>query len=339
MSKNIVGYGELLLRLTPIEHGNLIEQSDTLQMAFAGAEANIIIDLTLLGHPTSFVSAFPENPIGRSANQFLQKFGVATNHLTWDKGRVGTYYIEHGTSIRGTRVTYDRANSSINQTQLGEKKWEQIFENASFLILTGITPALSSICRNNIQIALEIAKEKGVQVVFDLNYRRTLWDKKSARLSFEKILPFVDVLIANTGSAYDVFEIKTDNIQDYESLQTATQQAADKLSNLGDFEWLGMTLRLQNSANDNILGGMIKKDNYYFSTPLPTRIVDRLGGGDAFTAAMVHGIINNWTPNKIVNFATAAFGATQTLQGDINYLTEEELQRIAVGNIKGFVKR
>ena len=241
--------------------------------------------------------------------------------------------------IRGTRVTYDRANSSICQTQINEAIWEQLFEKASYFILTGITPALSQICQNNIQIALNTAKAKAVKVVFDLNYRRTLWNRKMARLSFEKILPFVDILIANTGASNDVFDIKTDEIHDFDSLKIATQQAASNLSQLGDFEWLGMTLRLQESAHKNILGGMIKKDNYYFSTPMTVEIVDRLGGGDAYVAAMLHGIINNWSEKDIVNFATAAFAGTQTLKGDINYLTESELRNIAAGNLRGYVKR
>lgn len=339
MNQKIVGYGELLLRLSPVEHGNLIEQTAALKMEFAGAEANIIADLAVLGHDTSFVTALPNNPIGRSANHFLQKFGMHTDHIIWDEGRVGAYYIEHGTAIRGTRVTYDRANSSICNNTISAEQWSTIFEHASYFILTGITPALSQICRDNIKIALPIAKEKGVKIVFDLNYRRTLWSTTAARTSFESILPFVDILIGNTGSAYDVFSIKTDKITDYSSLEKASQQAAEQLDKLGNFEWIGMTLRLQKSANKNLLGGMIKKDDYFFSQPLDVRIVDRLGGGDAFAAAMLHGIINNWTINEIVNFGAAAFSATQTLQGDINFMTEEELLQIANGNVLGFVKR
>lgn len=336
---NIVGYGELLLRLTPAEHGNLIEQSDQFKMAFAGAEANILVDLTLLGNPTSFVSAFPKNPIGRSANHFLQGFGMNTAPIIWDNSRMGAYYIEHGTSIRGTRVTYDRKGSSICNVPIDVKKWASIFENASYFILTGITPALSQICRDNIKTALPIANEKGVKVVFDLNYRRTLWSTTAARTSFDSILPFVDILIGNTGSAYDIFDIKTDKITDYSSLEKASQQAAEQLDKLGNFDWIGMTLRLQKSANKNLLGGMIKRDDFHFSEPLDVRVVDRLGGGDAFAAAMLHGIIRNWSVKEIVNFGAAAFGITQTLQGDINYLTEEELLQIANGNVLGYVKR
>lgn len=339
MSLNIIGYGELLLRLTPAEQGNLLEQSNLLKMAFAGAEANIIADLAVLGNATAFISALPNNPIGRAANQFLSSFGINTYPITWNNDRMGTYYIEHGNSIRGTRVTYDRANSSVCNTKIEAKTWEHLFENATHFILTGITPALSQTCRNNIETALPIAKTKGVKVVFDLNYRRTLWTTKEARKSFESILPFVNILIANTGSAYDVFGITTDNIENFTTLASATQQAADKLDKLGNFECIGMTLRLQNSANDNVLGGMIKKDNYFFSPPLPVQIVDRLGGGDAFVAAMLHGIIRDWTTQDIVNFSTAAFAATQTLSGDINYLTEQELLTIANGNIRGYVKR
>lgn len=336
----ILGYGELLLRLTPAEHGSLIEQSGAMQMGFAGAEANIIADLSLLGHNTQFITALPQNPIGRKANFFLQNFGINTHPIIWDKGRVGAYYIEHGSSIRGTRVTYDRANSSICNTVISDKTWSTIFKNVNHFILTGITPALSKICRDNINTALSLAKEMNVKVVFDLNYRRTLWSTKEARQSFESILPFVDILIANTGSAFDVFGIKTNLVKDYASLEMATQQAAAALSNLGQFEWMGMTLRLQKNASDNVLGGMLKRGkDYHFSEPLSIEVVDRLGGGDAFSAAMLHGIIKDWSGKEIVNFATAAFAATQTLQGDINYLTEEELQSIAAGNVKGYVKR
>ncbi len=339
MNQTIIGYGELLLRLSPIEHGHLIEQTAALKMEFAGAEANILADLAVLGHDTSFITAFPNNPIGRSANHFLQKFGMHTDHIIWDEGRVGAYYIEHGTSIRGTRVTYDRANASICNNPINAKQWSTIFEHAVYFILTGITPALSQICRDNIKTALPIAKEKGVKVVFDLNYRRTLWSTAAARTSFESILPFVDILIGNTGSAADVFGIKTDQFTDYSSLEKASQQAAEQLENLGEFEWIGMTLRLQKSADKQLLGGMIKQKTYCFSEPIDVKVVDRLGGGDAFAAAMLHGIIKAWPLKKIVNFGTAAFGATQTLQGDINYLTEEALLSIASGHLTGYVKR
>ncbi len=340
MKQKIVGYGELLLRLTPVEYGGLIEQSDALKMAYAGAEANIICDLAILGHKTAFITALPENSLGKKANQFLQGFGVATASVIWNKGRLGTYYIEHGSSIRGSRVTYDREDSIITKTKISDKQWDAFFTETAIFVLTGITPALSQTCRDNIKTALELCKSKGIKVVFDLNYRRSLWEKQEARRSFDSILPFVDVLCANVGSAYDVFDVKTTNIDDYDSLTTATKEASVALSELGDFECIAMSMRLQSNANNNELGGMIRKGNdYCFSESIPTNIIDRLGGGDAFAAATIHGILKNWQAYDIVNFATAAFAMSQTIHGDINYFTEEELLKVASGSLNGYVQR
>ncbi|MEO9892712.1 sugar kinase [Aurantibacter sp.] len=340
MRNKIIGYGELLLRLTPHDHGSLIEQTDILQMAFAGAEANIIADLAVLGHSTEFVSALPKNPLGFTANRFLNQFGIGTDAIFWDDGRLGTYYIEHGTSLRGSRVTYDRQHASVTKANFSEKYWDTLFKKTSYFVLTGITPALSQICRDNITVALQAAKNNNVKVVFDLNFRRTLWKKEEAKHSFTSILPFVNILIGNIGSAFDVFNIQTEEISDFESLIAATKTATEGLENLGDFDVIAMTLRLQKNANENILGGMVKTaGEYYFSKRLPTEISDRLGGGDAFTASLLHGLINNWKPNTIVNFSTAAFAITQTLKGDINYTSEKELLEIASGNVKGYVRR
>ena len=340
MKNKIVGYGEILLRLTPQDHGSLLEQTDALQMAFAGAEANIIADLAILNHQTQFVTALPKNPLGESANRFLKQFGIASDAIIRDEGRLGTYFIEHGASLRGSRVTYDRLNSSVTKIEISIKTWETIFSDASHFILTGITPALSEVCRDTIANALKAAKSQNVKVVFDLNFRRTLWKKEEALKSFSSILPHVDILIGNIGSALDVFDIQTSKITNYESLMTATKEAALGLENLGDFEAIGMTLRLQQNANENILGGMLKtSEGCFFSNKLPTQIVDRLGGGDAFTAALLHGMISKWQSNELVNFATAAFAYTQTLKGDINYASEKDLMDIASGNITGHVKR
>ncbi len=341
MDKNkIIGYGELMLRLTPLEDETLIEQSEGLKMGFAGAEANILIDLALLGHQASFVSAFPKNPIGRAAEQFLQKHGVGTRSITWDQNRLGTYFIEHGTSFRATRVTYDRADSSLSKTVFRAAEWEKAFSGATYFILTGITPALSEICQKNIEMALEVAKKKNVKIVFDMNFRRSLWSSADALKIYESILSKVDIVFGNLGAVTDVFGMDSSPLNDFEALQQATEHAATQLNNKGDFEYLAMTMRFQKSATNNILGGMIMQgDKSYFSRAIPTEIVDRLGGGDAFAAAALHGIIHNWSANASVDFATTAFAVTQTLKGDINYITEEEMLDMASGNLQGHVKR
>ena len=336
----IIGYGELLLRLTPSQHGELIEQSHSLGMSFAGAEANVLADLSNLGHRTQFVSSFPENPIGRKASQFLKQYGIDIQELSWDDKRLGTYFIEHGRSIRGTRVTYDRKNSSVCHHIISKEKWYEIFKDAGYFILTGVTPALSYICRQNILSALQSAKENDVTIVFDLNYRRSLWSGEEAREAFLKILPFVDILIGNVGSAKDVFNISIDKWTDYEDLCAATLTSVKGLQDLGDFDAIAMTMRIQKSASHNLLGGMIvNRETNAYSDLINVDIVDRIGGGDAFTAGIIHGIIRNWEYSQTVKFANACYAATHTLLGDINQFTESELQNIAQGELKGFTKR
>ncbi|HKK76092.1 MAG TPA: sugar kinase [Saprospiraceae bacterium] len=255
----IIAYGELMLRLSPIEYHSLLEQSDPLKMGFAGAEANILADLSLLGHYTAFVSAFPNNPVGRSADLFLKRLGINTQSVFWEEGRLGTYYIEHGTSIRATRVTYDRKHSCVSHTAFSADDWDIILEDASLLVLTGITRALSDVCRENIETALELADQKNIKIAFDLNYRRTLWSPREARESFEAILPKVDILFGNIGAAADVFGFVVPAINNYEDIKLATEKVADFLHELGDFEYLAMTLRQQESASHNILGGMVRQ--------------------------------------------------------------------------------
>jgi len=340
MSLTVVGYGELMLRLTPQEHGSLLEQSESLKFGFAGAEANILGDLSLLGHKVGFVSTFPKNSIGRSALKYLGQLGIDESLVTWDDGRIGTYYIEHGSSIRGTRVTYDRANSSVTNTKITAQAWQNILRGAKYFVLTGITPALSQVCRDNIKEALSVANMSGIKVVVDLNYRRTLWDQFSAKQSFLSILPFVDVLIGNVGSVRDIFGIGVHKFSGYDSLIKATEIAVKGLEEISYFDCVALTMRLQKSATENELGGVIKRgDQYFYSASIKTEIVDRLGGGDAFTAGIIHGLINDWPEDKIIKFASASFALTQTLKGDINYMTEAEILAVANGAVKGYVKR
>ena len=336
----VVGYGELMMRYTPYHRGNLIEQSDALKISFAGAESNILANLSLFGHSTVFLSSLPNDPLGRSAKYYLNKHGIDTRYVKWKQGRLGNYFVEHGNSIRGTRVTYDRSNSSFSNSRVSEKDWNNVLKNTDFLVLTGITAALSKLCRQNIFVGLEVAKELDVNVVFDLNYRRKLFTKNEARNTFEKILPYVNILVANIGSARDVYEIEFEPIQDIESLKLATIESANKLADLGNFDSIAMTMRNQNNANNNDLGGVITEGNkYYLSDFVNIDVIDRLGGGDAFVSGMLHGLVNKWEKQKIVSFATAAFALTQTIEGDVNYFTEKELLDISKGKVFGHVKR
>lgn len=340
MKQKIVGYGELLLRLTPSPRGHLIDQAHSLDMSFAGAEANILADLSLLGHRSQFVSALPNNVIGRKAEQFLKKYGLDTEEINWDDNRLGTYYIEHGHSIRATRVTYDRKDSSVCYFDMNENDWGRILQDASYLILTGVTSALSSICHQNLLKGLKSARNLDVQIVFDLNYRRSLWSRAEAKKAFLDILPYINILVGNVGSAMDVFDIQGQRWSGFDELCDATLRSANELQELGDFDTIAMTMRIQNSASQNTLGGMIiNDDGVNCSQAINVNVVDRIGGGDAFVAGLIHGMTTDWKPSKIIEFANACYAATHTIEGDINLLGESELLAIAEGEVKGFTKR
>ena len=340
MSQLISGFGELLLRLSPQVHEDLIVQSNGLEMGFAGAEANILADLSHWGKGTQLITALPENPLGKKALMFLNQNGVDTQNIYMDNGRMGTYYIEHGTAIRGTQVTYDRKDSSFAKWNLSEKDWGKFLENSSHFVVTGITPAVSESCQKSLLKGLKMAQKTNCRVIFDLNFRRSLWRAANARKSFSEILPYVTILIGNIGSVNDVFDAQIKTQNDFDSLTEATKKAIDFISQSGNFETIAMTIRQQINAADNILGGMVKQeDKMWSSLSIPTTIKDRLGGGDAFAAGILFGKLSNWEMQKTINFATAALATTQTLKGDINYLNIKEILSIGEGNHKGHVKR
>ena len=340
MRQIISGFGELLLRLSPQVHEDLIVQSNGLEMGFAGAEANILANLSHWGKATQLITALPENPLGKKALMFLNQNGVDTQNIYMDNGRMGTYYIEHGTAIRGTKVTYDRKDSSFAKWNLSEKDWGKFLENSSHFVVTGITPAVSENSQKSLLKGLKMAQKTNCRVIFDLNFRRSLWRAANARKSFSEILPYVTILIGNIGSVNDVFDAQIKTQNDFDSLTEATKKAIDFISQSGNFETIAMTIRQQINAADNILGGMVKQEGKMWSSlSIPTTIKDRLGGGDAFAAGILFGKLSNWEMQKTINFATAALATTQTLKGDINYLNIKEILSIGEGNHKGHVKR
>ena len=276
----IVSFGEILLRFTPSQPHERVVAAHTFQRAYAGAEANVIINLSILGHEVAYVTCLPDNPLGDGAAYSLRQHGVDTRFIIRNEKRMGTYYIEHGVSIRPTRVTYDREGSAIAMIQPGELPWDEIFAEKDWFVLTGITPALSAACAQESMTALKKAKANGLQVAFDLNFRRTLWGREEARKVLTPMMEYVDVLFANAGSAHDVFDIQTEFSEDWDTLLNSTRLAAKALRQFGDFRLIALTTREQDSATENGWAGMLYDgSNFYESNKYRFQVVDRLGGG------------------------------------------------------------
>lgn len=338
---SIVCFGEILLRLSPLNGYERISKTNELKMDYAGAESNVAASLSLLGHQAQYVTRLPPHGVGDAAIRSLREFGVKTDHIVRGGKRVGTYFIEHGSSIRPTRIIYDREHSAIADIQADAFDWHEILQKQDWFVSTGITPALSANCAEACRNALITAREMGVQTAFDLNFRRSLWTLEQGRATLQPMLEHVDILFSNIGSASDVLDIQPDHQGDsWEDLVIATRETAEKLMKHRAFRWVALTIRDHNSATENDWAGMLYDGtNVYESRRYRFQIIDRLGGGDAFMAGVIHGLSQGWDGQKTVEFATAASAIKHTIPGDINISTEEEILEVAEGNVSGRVKR
>lgn len=334
-------FGEILLRLSPLNGYERISKTNELKMDYAGAESNAAASLSLLGHQARYVTRLPPHGVGDAAIRSLREFGVNTDHILRGGKRVGTYFIEHGSSIRPTRIIYDREHSAIADADADAFDWRMILQDQDWFISTGITPALSAHCAQACQTALVTARELGVQTAFDLNFRRSLWTLEQGRSTLQPMLQHVDILFSNIGSASDVLDIQPKHQGEaWDDLVIATRETAEALMNYRSFRWVALTIRAHHSATENGWAGILYDGNHFYeSRQYRFQIIDRLGGGDAFMAGIIHGLSQGWDGQKTVEFATAASAIKHTIPGDINISTEEEILEVAEGNVSGRVKR
>ena len=340
MSK-VITFGELMLRLAPENYLRFV-QSEKYEATFGGAEANVAVSLANYGTDVAFVTKLPEHEIGQAAVNSLRKFGVDTSLITRGGDRVGIYYCEKGASQRPSKVIYDRAYSAIAQAKQSDFNWNKIFKGATWFHFTGITPALSDSMANITLKAVKIAKEKGITVSCDLNYRKKLWSKEKASAVMGELCKYVDYCIANEEDAKDVFGIEADNtdINSGKLDREGYISVAKKLTEKFNFKGVAITLRESLSANDNNWSAMLYTNGQaVFSKKYAMHIVDRVGGGDSFGAGLIYALLNNYEPQKLIEFAVAASCLKHSIEGDYNMVSVKEVETLASGNASGRVQR
>ncbi len=339
--KKIITFGELMLRLAPEGYLRFV-QADTFEATFGGGEANVSISLANFGAKTSFVTKLPAHEIGQMAVNSLRKYGVDTSLIVRGGKRVGIYYLEKGASQRPSKVIYDRAGSAIAEAVKDDFDWDKIFDGAGWFHFTGITPALSDELAEICLLACKKAKEKGIIVSCDLNYRNKLWSKEKAGEVMNKLCQYVDVCISNEEDANDVFGIKAANtdVTAGEINSEGYKYVADELKKRFGFSYVAITLRESISASDNRWGAMLYDGNdYYFSKKYNVHIVDRVGGGDSFGAGLIYSLMQNESPADAIEFAVAASCLKHSIEGDYNFVTVEEVKKLAKGDASGRVQR
>lgn len=339
----VVSFGEIMLRLSPDGYYKLFQKPE-LNTSFCGAEANVAVALSNFGDEAEFVTALPDNDIGRAACRELMRYGVKTDNIVYTGDRLGIFFAEKGASQRLSKVIYDRKNSAIALADPSSFDWEKIFDGADWFHITGITPALSdSLARISVD-AVKAAKKAGLTVSCDINYRSKLWSAQKARPVMTEIMQYVDVCIGNEEDAEIVFGIKagttdvtkgqldTDGYK--KSLQTVAETFGCKI--------VAYSQRKSYSASDNGWSGIIyddEKKQVYTSAQYDIRITDRIGGGDAFASGLIYALHNNISPGNAIETAAAAGCLDQTLEGDFCLFGINDVFDLAGGNSSGRVKR
>ena len=341
MSKKVVTFGEIMLRLAPEGYMRFV-QAESYGATYGGGEANVAVSLANYGLDASFVTKLPSHEIGQAGINALRRFGVQTSDIVRGGDRVGIYFLEKGASQRPSKVIYDRAGSSIATATTNDFDWDKIFEGASWFHFTGITPALGDNVADICLEACKAAKEKGITVSCDLNYRNKLWSKEKAGQVMGELCQYVDVCISNEEDANDVFGIKaagtdvTAGQVNHEGYKDVAKQLADRFP----FSKVAITLRTSISANDNKWAAMLYDGtDCYFSKQYLMHIVDRVGGGDSFGGGLIYACLNEMAPQDTIEFAVAASCLKHSIEGDFNQVSVDEVQKLAGGDASGRVQR
>ncbi len=343
-NRKIVTFGEIMLRLAPPEFLR-IQQTEIFEATFGGGEANVAVSLANFGLISEYITRLPENDVAKAAIMTLRKFGVKTGHILKGGDRIGIYYLETGAVARGSKVIYDRAGSSMATIKPGMIDWDTVFDDAQWFHWTGITPAISQSAADSCLEAILKAREKNITISCDLNYRKNLWKYgKKAGEVMEEMVKHCDVILGNEEDAEMVFGIMAPEIDvekgkvNASSFLPVTEGIMKKFPQC---KKVIITIRGSLNASHNTWSGVLWNGKELFQAPVYdiTHIVDRVGGGDAFMAGLIYGLISYKDDQKALDYAVAASCLKHTIKGDFNIISVDEVEKLMAGDSSGRVSR
>ena len=337
----IVTLGEIMLRLSPTGNYRFV-QSESFQIFPGGGEANVAVSLANYGHAACFVSKLPSHEIGQIAVNALRRYGVKTEYISRGGDRVGLYYAETGASMRPSKVIYDRAHSAIAEADISDFDFDKIMADADWFHWSGITPAISDKAAEIVRVACEAAKRHGVTVSVDLNFRKKLWTSEKAISVMRPLMQYVDVCIGNEEDANMCLGYKPD--ADVEGGKTDAEGYYEIFKGMMKefgFKYVVSTLRESYSASHNGWKALIYDGKTFYESKHYdiNPIIDRVGGGDSFSAGLIHGLLSYKDQTKALEFAVAASALKHTIPGDFNLVSTSEVESLAKGNANGRVQR
>ncbi|MEP6832037.1 MAG: sugar kinase [Gemmatimonas sp.] len=340
---HVVALGELLLRLKAPGYERLM-QSGHLEATFGGAEANVAAALANDGIDVAVVTALPTNALGDAAIGELRRFGIHTQHVVQQEGRIGTYYLEAGAGQRPGRVIYDRADSVLSLISPTAFKWRDIFANATWLHVSGITPALSESAAQITLEAVTVARELGLTVSCDYNFRGNLWryGKQPADV-MRAIVNQVHIGISGRGDCQTMLGIVPEAPEPEGGVDTTWYQRLtdDVLAQFPNLHMQVITLREGSSASNYRWSACLQSRQEFLVSQAyeVTEVVDRVGAGDAFSAGLLYGLLNDRGARYALEYATAASCLKHTIPGDVNRVSVNEVEALMRGQGGGRMQR
>jgi len=344
MADKVVTMGEIMLRLSTPGYSRFV-QSQSLDVNYGGGEANVAVALSNYGLESYFITKQPKHEIGQAAVNSLRRYGVHTDYIVRGGDRVGIYFLETGASQRASKVIYDRSGAAVTTLSKEELDWDEVFKDAKWFHWTGITPALGKTVQESLRAACEAAKRHGVTISADLNYRAKLWTTQEAQAVMIPLMEYVDVCIANEEDAEKSlgFKAGATNIESAELDEIGYFELAKQLKSKFNFNAVAITLRESYSASRNGWSALLHDEKEcrepYRSKKYDVQIVDRVGGGDSFASGLIYGLLNKQSSKEALEFAAAASCLKQTIPGDFNLVTKEEVEKLSKGSGSGRVER
>ena len=325
----VLTLGEMMLRLKPTNQQRIL-QTSAFAADYGGAEANVAASLALLGDQVQYLTKLPENSLGHTARNTIRGLGVDTQKILWGGPRLGIYFFEKGASVRNTNVVYDRAGSSFATMKADEFDWPVLLNDINYFYFSGITPAIGSEQQAAVFAACQYCSDHNITVICDMNFREKMWSPEAAQAFFKTVMPFIDVCIAND--------------EDFEAtlgIKAFDGNMATGIDKLADFRegMLEVTRRWPNvhtvaSVVRNIhsveesqwTALLVQNDKVYQGPTFDMHIFEGVAAGDAFGAGLVHALIHHFEPQRTINYAISASVLKLTIGGDLNLVTNAEVE-------------
>lgn len=324
-----------MMRLTTTDKDPL-EVSNSLSIHYGGAESNVISSLVKFNHKGKFLTKLSNDSIGKAALRNLMGLGINTEDVMLSEGRIGKYFVEEGYGFRNTNVIYDRKDSVFSKIDISEMNFEKLLEGIDLIHISGITPALSDSLKHITLELMRIAKGKGILVSYDSNYRSKLWSYSECGEFLTKALKYVDIAFLGELDARNFLDIKSCEEKFEDRLFYSYKKINEKYPNI---KYFASTKREIISSNRNSLKGYFyNNEKIYESLNYGFDIVDRIGGGDAFTAGILNCILKGFKNKYTVEFGVVASVYKHSYKGDVN-LCDEQMVKDMIENGVGAIVR